>query len=121
MHMDKLSKAVLKFAFTWKLVLSKVRVEWKLVVLCWGVCSTLVLRAPCREVLFAFVWVFLRLNPNFSPQFLAPGGSLDLQGGEGCSKSITTGDSGMGWGVSGCRGSGGRGEGRLAGAGFHSC
>lgn len=119
--MDKLSKAVLKFAFTWKPGLSKVRVEWKLVVLCWGVCSTLVLRAPCREVLFAFVWVFLRLNPNFSPQFLAPGGSLDLQGGEGCSKSITTGDSGMGWGVSGCRGSGGRGEGWLAGAGFHSC
>lgn len=32
---------------------------------------------------FCFGLVFLRLNPNFSLQFVAPGGALDLQGVEG--------------------------------------
>lgn len=47
------------------------------------------LAGRCFFLLFGFSW----LNPNFSPQFLAPGGSLDLQGGGRCSKSITT----VGW------------------------
>lgn len=73
------------------------RVEWKLVVLCWGV-QHVGAQSTLQGDAFCFCLVFLRLNLNFSLQFLTPGGSLDLQGGGGCSKSITRGDSGMGLG-----------------------
>lgn len=72
------------------------RVEWKLVVLCWGV-QHLGAQSTLQGGAFCFYLFFLRLNPSFSPQFLTPGGSLDQQRGGGCSKSITMGDSETGW------------------------
>lgn len=70
------------------------RVEWKLVVLCWrvqhpGVQTTL------QGGAFCFCLGFLEAKSQFLPPVSGSGGSLDLQGCGGCSKSITTGHSGM--------------------------
>lgn len=81
----------------------------------------MVLRALCREVLFAFVCVFLRLKSQFLPRVSVSRWVSGAAGGGGCSKSITMGDSGIDWGLSGCTGSAGRRERRLAGPGFYSC
>lgn len=90
--------------------------EWKLVVLCWGE-QHLGAQSTLQGDAFCFGLVFLRLNPNFSLQFVAPGGALDLQGVEGAANP-PAGQALDGLGVWGCTGSAGRGAGRLAAAGF---